>query len=256
MLFPIKIKNKLDKEYIFKNLKSTNNKIRLNALNKIRVGNVFKTTNSSRIKLTTSFLQSKKILFNNIFDIGCSDGTASIEIIKNLNYKNYYCLDKYLKFKIIKKNSLYYLTDDQNNVLMCENKYLYFYIDKYNLNKSPIEKIFSFFFPDKIYGNYEEEVITINPEIYKYQNINFKNFDVFNQSMNTKADLIIFFNLLDKFNTEKSKNLIRDFIKKYINNNGLIIIGENNKIEKSTIYKYSDRIEILKKINNGSIIEL
>ena len=256
MLFPIKIKNKLDKEYIFKNLKSTNNKIRLNALNKIRVGNVFKTTNTSRIKLTTSFLQSKKILFNNIFDIGCSDGTASIEIIKNLNYKKYYCLDKYLKFKIIKKNSLYYLTDDQNNVLMCENKYLYFYIDKYNLNKSPIEKIFSFFFPDKIYGNYEEEVITINPEIYKYQNINFKNFDVFNQSMNTKADLIIFFNLLDKFNTEKSKNLIRDFIKKYINNNGLIIIGENNKIEKSTIYKYSDRIEILKKINNGSIIEL
>ena len=55
MLFPIKIKNKLDKEYIFKNLKSTNDKIRLNALNKIRVGNVFKTTNCSRIKLTTSF---------------------------------------------------------------------------------------------------------------------------------------------------------------------------------------------------------
>ena len=43
MLFPIKIKNKLDKEYIFKNLKSTNDKIRLNALNKIRIGNVFKT---------------------------------------------------------------------------------------------------------------------------------------------------------------------------------------------------------------------
>ena len=247
MLFPIKIKNKLDKEYIFKNLKSTNDKIRLNALNKIRVGNVFKTTNSSRIKLTTSFLQNKNILFNNIFDIGCSDGTASIEVIKNLNYKNYFCLDKFLKFKIIKKNSLYYLTDDQNNVLMCENKYLYFYIDKYNLNKSLIENIFSFFFP---------YVITINPEIYKYQNINFKNFDVFKESMNTKADLIIFFNLLDKFNTEKYKNLIRDFIKKYINKNGLIIIGENNKIEKSTIYKYSDRIEILKKINNGSIIDL
>ena len=82
MLFPIKIKINQIKN-IFKNLKSTNDKIRLNALNKIRVGNVFKTTNSSRIKLTTSFLQNKNILFNNIFDIGCSDGIASIEVIKN-----------------------------------------------------------------------------------------------------------------------------------------------------------------------------
>ena len=56
---------------------------------------------------------------------------------------------------------------------MCENKYLYFYIDKYNLNKSLIENIFSFFSLIKSM-EIEEDVITINPEIYKYQNINFK----------------------------------------------------------------------------------
>ena len=59
MFFPIKLKKKIDKKYIFDNLVSDDSKSRLNALNKIRIGKVFKTTNPNRIKLTTDFLKKK-----------------------------------------------------------------------------------------------------------------------------------------------------------------------------------------------------
>ena len=59
MLFPIKLKTKKEKQYIFENLKSDNVELRLNALNKIRIGKVFKTTNFNRIKLTTKYLKKK-----------------------------------------------------------------------------------------------------------------------------------------------------------------------------------------------------
>ncbi|MDC0140894.1 hypothetical protein OAI62_00350, partial [Pelagibacteraceae bacterium] len=80
MLFPIKIKTKKEKQYFFENLKSDNVELRLNALNKIRIGKVFKTTNFNRIKLTTKYLKKNFTNFKNICDIGSSDGSSSLEL--------------------------------------------------------------------------------------------------------------------------------------------------------------------------------
>jgi hypothetical protein len=254
MLFPIKLKTKKEKQYIFENLKSDNVELRLNALNKIRIGKVFKTTNFNRIKLTTKYLKKNFTNFKNICDIGCSDGSSSLGLIKELDYNGYYCFDKFIKLKIVKKNYFHYLTDVNNNILMAENKLFYFYFDKGNYNKSFIENIFSFFFPDKIFGNSEHEINLINPEIFNYPKVLFKNFDVFKDNLEFKADLIIIFNLLDKFNDINYLRLFRQFAEKNINKGGLIVIGENNKIEKSSIYKFFNDFKKIKDINGGSII--
>ena len=259
MLFPIKFKNIFRTSYILQDLLNNNLKKRLYSLSLLRFENVFKTTNINRFPITQKYLFSINKKFNYIHDIGCSDGSSSFDLMQNLDFRKYECLDKYINVNLYSSKTGMFLYDNSNNLHIYENKFLFVYLDPLKKNNGLFERFFSFLFIRKYIQNLElQNLQLINPKIkLMHKNIIFKEFDIFKSKLDDKSDLIIIFNLLDKFlHKKKFINIFKIFIKDSLNDNGLLVIGENNKIEKSSIYIYKNSsLNLFHQVNNGSIFK-
>ena len=256
MFFPLKLKNFLKKKYVLKNLIKEDINQYNQSLSLLRIGNIFKTTSINRYPKTSEFLLNLNKKFDYIYDIGCSDGIASLSLIENLKYNKYYCLDKFINMKIKVRNNNYYLTDKFNNIHMFENRFFVVYLDPFGKFKTFVEKVVNFIFSNFHKTLHEKGFMInlINPLIIQSnKNVKFVEHDLFKDNFNKKSDLIIIFNLLDKFINEKNK---LDFVTKTtfdnLRPNGLLVVGENDSIERSTIYQKNNTINILHEINNGS----
>lgn len=255
MLFPVKFKSPFDNEILLSQLLDTDNDKKASALNEIRIGLVFKTTGVNRYPSSIDYINSLSRHFSNIHDIGCSDGSASISLMKNLSYTNYFGLDLNINVTISKSGNNYFLLDDYGNFQMYENKYLRIYLDPMGLHKSFFEKLISWLYRTiKTPRSEVTNVELVNPECKNIRNVKFKKFDLFNDQLEEKSDLIIIFNLLNKFEDKRDVEMVKDFLLKSLNDNGIALIGENEPHEKATIYQKEEELKIIKTINGGSKI--
>tara|TARA_Y100001970_G_scaffold294294_1_gene449963 strand:+ start:35734 stop:36543 length:810 start_codon:yes stop_codon:yes gene_type:complete len=264
MLFPFKFKKMnsfFSRDLLTLNgLYSDDPLIFNNAIKYIRFGKFFKTSGFKRLNETYNYIIDLNKSFDNVADIGVSDGSSSLEIVDNLNYKKFFFLDKFEKCKIKKEKDIIYLFDDYSNLHMVETKNFVYYLDPF--------KIYNNFFSNFLFKTWEKTensdlktISFLNP-IYKNHKkrnqIVYKKFDLLdNDTMNYQFDLIFLSNLLNKFH---KKNKIIQSIKKIISNisnsESIIVIAENDIIERSTIYhKKNDKFDIIKKINGGSTSE-
>ena len=72
----------------------------------------------------------------------------------------------------------------------------------------------------------------INPKLNNYPNVYIKNFDIFADDLEKTSDLIVVFNLLNKFKSKKIKKKCVDFFNKNLNTGGLVVVGENQPDER------------------------
>lgn len=252
MLFPLKLK--LESKFSLLDLGSIDEQKRVEAVTKIRLGKVYKTTSEGRFVLTADFLRSHKKAFMNVHDIGSSDGTASLLLMNSLCFKNYFCLDKDIFLKVVTTTFGNFLVDQEDNIHMFENRFFYLYLDPFQKQKSPWERIFSMLCKQVNLTNYDyTNFRVVNPEAEKKQGVQFKIFDIFKDDLVEKSDLLIIFNLLNKFNDQHSIKKISSFIRGNLSSDGLIIIGENDPLERATFYKLcKDKFKVIKKINGGT----
>ena len=258
MLFPIKIKLLRREKLSLTDIINSDPIKKLNALNSVRIGRIYKTTAYNRFPLTINFLGDRSNFYDIIHDIGCSDGTSSLDLIKKLNFHSFFCLDKYIKLKLGFHKSNPVLMDWENNVHMYENKYALFYLDPFKIHYSPFEYLVSKFFSKKnFYSNLQSKVVElINPKLNNYPNVYFRNFDIFEDDLEKKSDLIVVFNLLNKFTHKKIQKKCLHFFKKNLNTGGLVVIGENQPEERASIYEKKDNLNLIKTINGGSNFKL
>ena len=257
MFFPLKMKWSNKKQTVLLNLHNEDEDKRISSLNLIRIGKVFKTTSFNRFPKTISFLMTQKRKFSSVHDIGCSDGTASICVIKNIRFGKYYCMDKFLEMKLIESGASCFLLDDNENVHMYENKFFFLYLDPFDVQSSIFEKIFTWiFFKLKNVGGHCQKIRLVNPILERSRNIVFKNFDIFEDNLEAKSDLILIFNLLNKFNNDRRLKKVKKFLLDNLNDGGLAIIGENETTEKATCYKMQGDLTAIKRLNGGSKVNL
>ena len=94
MLFPFKFKKMnsfFSRDLLTLNgLYSDDPLIFNNAIKYIRFGKFFKTSGFKRLNETYNYIIDLNKSFDNVADIGVSDGSSSLEIVDNLNYKKFF----------------------------------------------------------------------------------------------------------------------------------------------------------------------
>ena len=151
MLFPVKIKLLRREKLSLADIIDDDPIKKLNALNLVDWKDL-QNDSTNRFPLTVNFLADRSNFYQIIHDIGCSDGTSSLDLIKKLNFGSFICLDKYIRLKLGFHKSNPVLMDGQNNVHMYENKYATFYLDPFKVHYSPLEFFVSKFFAKKKIG--------------------------------------------------------------------------------------------------------
>jgi len=220
----------------------------------IRIGKFFKTSTFNRFKQTEKYLIDCKKSFNNICDIGSSDGLSSINFINNLKYNKYVLIDRYVNLKIHMDKRNVYLYDNKLNLHMLETENLVIYFDPLNQNKNIFNSLISLFFYKKP-KNDLIDIECINPVVKKlHKNIEIIEADLMeNFETKIKYDLIIIENLINKIhNNQKMINKLKKNIMNMVSNDAFLILGENNLQENATIYRYEDNFKILHRIGIGS----
>lgn len=217
----------------------------------------YKTTFPNRFPKTISFLENLQSHYKVIHDIGCSDGTSSLSLIKRLSFETFFCLDKYMKLDIIQSGSNFFLLDLDRNIHIYENKLFYVYLDPLKDQKNLFEKLLSRFLILKPKLEHTcDRISLVNNDLKKIRNVFFKPFDLFTDNLEVKSDLIFIFNLLNKFNDEEHIEKVKLFAKNNLKGNGIMVIGENQPNERASIYRANRQIEKIAVINGGSAVEL
>lgn len=90
MLFPIKLKFPWRQNEIIGALIQDDFNRKMVAINKIRIGTVFKTTYKNRFPLVNQYLKELDKKFGRVYDIGSGDGMASNTLISTLKYQKYF----------------------------------------------------------------------------------------------------------------------------------------------------------------------
>ena len=255
MLFPIKLKFPWRQNEIIGALIQDDVNRKMVAINKIRIGTVFKTTYKNRFPLVNQYLKELDKKFGRVYDIGSGDGMASNTLISTLKYQKYFCLDKNHYLAVSRTKLGLFLIDEHLNAHMFENKYFLIYLDPLNVHSSIFEKITSAIFRF-IPINHDKISFISNQNLTNFDNkkLELKRFDLFSDKLKLKADLIIIFNLLNKFNESKYLEVVKASVAHHLDKNGILVIGENDKKEKATIYQLRDKLLVRKKINGGSVV--
>ena len=198
MFFPIKVKFFGWNKVSLRNINDTDPEKKMKSLNAIRIGRIFKTTSSNRFPKTLEFLEKKNNFYKNILEIGCSDGTSSIDLIEKLRFGSFFCMDKFIQLNLGFYKSNPFLMDAHNNVHMYENRFALIYLDPFSVHNSPFEFLISKFFLKKFKSKFNSKIVEmINPKLKNYPNVYIRNFDIFEDELTIKSDLIVVFNLLN-----------------------------------------------------------
>ena len=152
------------------------------------------------------------------------------------------------------------IDDEKMNLHMVETKHLIYYLDPYKIYKNVFYFFISKIWREPIKGKLRT-ISFLNP-IYqnhkKFNQIIYKNFDILNPKKNNiKFNLIFISNLLNKFHKNyEVLNIIKNNINSITENKGIVVIAENDNIERSTIYLKNDKnFNVIKRINGGSLTE-
>ena len=124
-------------------------------------------------------------------------------------------MDKFVQLNLGFYRSNPFLMDDLNNVHMYENRFALIYLDPFRVHNSPFEFLISKFFLKKLNRKLNVKLVDmINPKLENYPNVYVRNFDIFEDELGIKSDLIVVFNLLNKFDDPYHKKNVKIFSKK------------------------------------------
>ena len=130
-------------------------------------------------------------------------------------------------------------------------------MDPFKVHSSPVEFLISKFFFNKFNKCTELKIVEmINPQLTKYPNVYIQNFDIFEDELALKSDLILVFNLLNKFENKIYREKCKFFFEKNLNHRGLVVVGENQPYERASIYEKNKSLNLVKTINGGSSFKI
>lgn len=229
------------------------------AVSVLKFGKTYKATKSDRFPMMISALN--QLTFINppvILDVGASDGTASLQLINNLDHSKYYLTDSNIEVIYQINNRIIYFYDLEYNCILIVTKRFVIYPDIQS-SIFPINKFGSFLFKNapKITVN-NQKIKLINPELKCYdERIVFQEYDILKSWPFEKIDVLLAANILNRsyFTDDNILIAINNFIA-CLNDSAILAIVENRNIEKGSIFSVvGNKIELVKDINGGTEIK-
>jgi hypothetical protein len=229
------------------------------AVSVFKFGSTFKTTKKSRFPCTIDVLSN--LTFTQqpiILDVGASDGVTSLDVIRSLDFKDYYITDlntEALWSVSLSRRGIFFYNTNGYPILYA-NRYWIIYNEPVGAI-SPFGALVRRIFSDApTAGQSSRKISLINPELQTLsgKNIIVRRYDIFSKWNFDKAHLVIAANILNRSYFSDSE--LRDSIlnlQAALLKDGYLAIIDNRAIEKATIFKKSG--EIVRQINGGTEIE-
>ncbi len=232
----------------------------VNAVSVFKFGKTFKTTIDWRFPLTINALNY--LVCNDlpiILDIGASDGTTSLNVMKSVPYAKFYVTDLNIEVFFKSFGGMTWFYDNNGSCILAVNDKFIIYADIDNAI-FPFDKISQLLIKKggKING-LSSKILLINPLLLSLKdkrNI-IQKYDIFDVWPNEKVDVVIAANILNQgyFDDNKIIQALKNMTFA-LNENALIAIIDNRPDEQSTIFKYNEKkMRLVKRINGGTDIE-
>lgn len=229
------------------------------AVSVLKFENTFKTTGLGRFSKTIQELASLKFGAPPVvLDVGASDGSASIDIIRNIEFDKYYLTDLNVAIFCETHNGVTFFYNENSAPILRASDRLIVYFDPagaffpFNL----ILRLFARNVP-KLGG--AKKIPLFNPALKAFDNkkISLSKFNMFDQWDGERAYLIIVGNILNEcYFSNKEILSVVDNLVSVLNENGRVAIIDNRDSEKSSIFKLMNGVLVLEKsISGGSDIE-
>ena len=227
------------------------------AVSAFKFGTTFKSTKYNRYPLMLNKISKLKLPNNiTILDVGASDGNASLRSIKELNFQKYYITDLNINTWYSQNgNNCYFYNDDKKCILIA-NKYFIIYPQEFSskIFKKVLWKIFPFLL-NRLCE--KKRIKLINPLLKDNKKIKIIKYDIFQKWDYEKIDLVIAANILNEsyFSINDLNLAIKNLIK-CLSQNGILVVIDNRKIEKGSIFQViDDKLKFIDRINGGTEIE-
>lgn len=230
------------------------------AISTFKFGNTFKTTRNDRSPLSiTELCYLVKNTQPIILDIGASDGSTSLNVIRSIPFARYYVTDLNIQVWLKDIGRTTYFYDNEGRCILAVTDKFIIYADTDSalfpfgkIAKSVINKGLNI-------GDNLSKIILINPALQAINDnrIIIKKYDLFQAWPYEKVDVIIAANILNKayFDDSNIIQALKNMVS-VLNEKGLIAIIDNRPDEKASIFKYvGGKIMLKKRINAGSDIE-
>tara|TARA_Y100000389_G_scaffold205091_1_gene263011 strand:+ start:3796 stop:4656 length:861 start_codon:yes stop_codon:yes gene_type:complete len=234
-------------------------------INMIKYGHIWKTTSESRNKLLIdwidNYLNNNKNKYS-LLELGSSSGVSVFPALKKKKkIKKYFLTDLQLVYyyKKLLANTLLFSKKKSLIPFMAFNKLLIFYSDNksFNMIFNFASYLIRFILSLLTLGIKKNYLYLLNNQIIEYQKkypIIFKEFNILSNWEYSKVDLIIALNLFNNsYFSEISMKKIVSNVYSILNNGGIIIIGDNKKKSKISVFKKIKGKFILTHNNGGQV---
>ena len=231
------------------------------AITNFKFGTTFKTTRPGRHEQADRIILKYFNPGNVILDVGVSDGSTSLDLIKKTNFQfgKYFVTDYHIEVLYYNVHGVNYFYDPKTRDMILYSNLLWVVYPQ----ESNLAKLFS---SHRLKMSQEIEKKTksrllIQPELEKLSKenpkIKIQQFNVFDVWQNDSPDIIKVCNVLnrDYFSDEMIKIAVGNF-KMKLNEDGYLLVSDNRDIEKVSLFKKSgDKFELVENFNGGSEIE-
>ena len=239
------------------------------SISAIKADNTWKTTKKNRHVITDQLIKKLLYEYNNsiILEVGASSGIASLDLLNliSTNITRYYITDLSftLQYRIIDDKTFFYHPISKKCIMCVTNRWIF-----YN------DSAFSIFPFDFIIRNIFTKAPPYDPASLAYlslvhptisqiaredSRIIVKEFNIFEKWGLERVDILIVANLLNLayFNEKLILQAICNF-KSVLKIGGSLVIAENRKKEKVSIFKLTEQgtFALVENVNTGCQIEL
>lgn len=232
----------------------------------LKIGTTFKTTNYDRFPETTRLLANMSFARPPVvLDVGASDGSASLAVMKQLPFTRYYVTDRHIKAHASPTGLGMFLCDAEARPWLYANRCVVVHNDldgaQWPFN-AIAARIFRRFDSSKLRGG--QDVYMINPDLAakRSDRIRIEQYSIFEEWPYEKADLVIAANLLNRvYFSDSELRAGLDRLRDAMRDGAMLAVIENRNreagsVEQSTVFRRSGKHFVVEaRVGAGSDIQ-
>ena len=213
-------------------------------LQRLKIGTTYKTTDYDRFPQTTRLLS--ELPFETppvVLDVGASDGSTSLAVMKQLRFTRYYVTDRHIRAHVYPTQKGMFLSDMDARPWLYANRCFVIQNDldgaewPYNVIAARVFKAF-----DASKPRDERDIYMINPDLAakRSDRIRIEQYNIFHAWQHEKADLVIAANLLNRgyFTDDALQAGLRN-LREAMHDGAVLAVIENRNVDGGSIEQSS-----------------
>jgi hypothetical protein len=230
------------------------------AMSSLKFGTTFKTTSRVRFPLTIHALAALEFRTPpTILDVGASDGTTSLDIMRGVGFSKYHVTDRNIEVFVQRHGDVTWFFDESDACIMAVADRWVAYQDCEGAWPFLGAWARQLFARAPMRGTHAQRVTLISPALRRVRSelVEIRRHDIFERWPGEQVDLVIAANILNRayFPDSSISNAVRNLIHA-TKEGGRIAIVDSRESERSTIFRVSGGLAAIEKsLNGGTDIE-